>query len=107
MDNFATLNQNLDTFNSAVGTGFWDVVFANPMLYLGYLFAFMSAVAFLIFLWGFASGLPKVFTISWHDEHQEHNRVRVTWGFMMLVYLFIIWELLRWILGGIFGLFQA
>lgn len=107
LNNFDTLNRNVDAFNSAVGTGFWGVVFAHPMLYVGYAFAFLAAIAFIIFFAGFAAGLPKVFTIDWHEEHQQHHRVRVTWGFLMLVYLFVAWELLRWVLGGVFGLFGA
>lgn len=107
LHNFDTLNRNVDAFNAAVGAGFWDLVFANPMLYLGYVFAFAGAIGFLLFLWGFTAGLPKVLTIDWHDEHQEHQRVRATWGFFIMVYAFIAWELLRWILGGVFGLFGA
>ncbi|HEY4501706.1 MAG TPA: hypothetical protein VJJ20_01390 [Candidatus Paceibacterota bacterium] len=104
MDNFDTLNRNVDTFNAAVGAGFWDVVFAHPLLYVGYVFAFVAAIAFLVFLRGFLSGLPKVFTMDAHEEHQEHHRTRVTWGFFMLLYLFIIWEIVRWI-AGLFGAF--
>lgn len=107
MDNFSTLTQNADTINTALTAGFWDKLFANPMLFLGYLFAFVAAIGFLIFLRGFLSGLPKVFTIDYHEEHQAHHRVRIMWGFFILLYLFIIWELLRWILGGLFGLFGA
>ena len=107
VNNFDTLGHNVDAFNAAVGTGFWDVALAHPMLYLGYIFALVGAIGFLLFLWGFCAGLPKVFTIDWHDEHQEHHRVRVTWGFFIMVYTFIVWELLRWILGGVFGLFGA
>lgn len=105
LNNFDTLNRNVDAFNAAVGTGFWDVVFAHPMLYLGYVFAFLGAIAFLIFAMGFAAGLPKVFTMDWHEEHQEHHRLHVTQGFFMLLYLFIAWELVRWVLGGLLGLF--
>jgi hypothetical protein len=103
MDNFDTLNHNVNAFNAAVGQGFWDLVFAHPLLYLGYAFAFVAAIAFLVFLRGFMSGLPRIFTLDAHEEHQHHHRVRVTWGFFMLLYLFIVWELLRWA----FGLFSV
>jgi hypothetical protein len=105
LNNFDTLNRNVDAFNAAVGQGFWDVVFAHPTLYLGYAFAFLAALAFLKFFRGFAAGLPKVFTIDWNEEHQAHHRLRVTQGFFMLLYLFIAWELVRWVLGGLLGLF--
>lgn len=107
VNNFDTLERNVDAFNAAIGVGFWDVVFANPMLYLGYVFAFLGAIGFVIFFMGFAAGLPRVFTMDWHEEHQEHHRVRATWGFFIMVYVFIVWEILRWILGGVFGLFSA
>ncbi len=105
LHNFDTLERNVDAFNAAVGAGFWDVMFASPMLYLGYIFAFLAAIAFVKFFVGFAAGLPKVFTMDYHEEHQEHHRVRATQGFFMLVYLFIIWEIVRWFLGGLLGLF--
>jgi hypothetical protein len=105
LHNFDTLEHNVDAFNAAVGQGFWDVVFAHPFTYLGYIFAFVAAIAFLIFLRGFLPGIPKVFTMDEHDEHQEHRRVRATWGFFILLYLFIAWEIVRWILGGVLGLF--
>lgn len=107
LHNFDTLNRNVDAFNAAVGQGFWDVVFAHPMLYVGYVFAFLGAIAFLTFFAGFAAGLPKVISMDYHEEHQAHHRTRVTWGFFMLLYLFIAWEIARWVLGGLFGLFGA
>lgn len=107
LQNFDTLERNVEAFNQAVGQGFWDVVFSDPTLYIGYLFAFVAAIAFLVFLRGFLSGLPKVFTMDWHEEHQEHHRVRVTWGFFLLLYLFIVWEIVRWIFGGVTYLFGA
>jgi hypothetical protein len=105
LHNFDTLNHNIDVVNGAVGQGFWDVVFAHPFTYLGYIFAFVAAIAFLTFLRGFLSGLPSVFTMDWHEGHQEHYRVYCTWGVMALVYLFIVWELVRWIVGGVTGFF--
>ncbi len=107
LNNFDTLERNIDAFNAAVGQGFWDIVFAHPMTYLGYAFALVAAIGFIIFLAGLGAGLPKVFTMDWHDEHQEHHRVRVTWGFFILLYVFIVWEIVRWILGGVLGLFGA
>lgn len=106
MNNFETLEQNLDAVNSAVGAGFWDTVFSNPLLYLGYLFAFAAAIGFLIFLRGFLSGFPKVFSMDWHEEHQEHYRTRTTWGFFILLYLFIAWEMVTWAVGGVWSLFN-
>lgn len=104
VDNFDTLERNIDILSHTT-SGFWDVIFASPLTYLGYIFAFMAACAFLVFIRGFLSGIPKVFTMDYHDEHQEHHRVRATWGVMMLVYLFVAWEVVRYVLGGFFTLF--
>ncbi|HEV7449718.1 MAG TPA: hypothetical protein VGP13_04250 [Candidatus Paceibacterota bacterium] len=104
MDNFATLQNNLSSLNHAVGQGFWDAVFAHPMLYVGYIFAFVAAIGVLTFLRGFLSGFSFVVTMDWHEEHQEHYRTYATQGFFILLYLYIVWELLRWIVGGVTGL---
>lgn len=107
LNNFDTLEHNIDAFNAAVGAGFWDVVVSNPMLYLGYIFAFIAAIGFITFFMGFSAGFPKVISMDAHDEHQEHHRVRVTRGFFILLYTFIAWEIVRWVFGGILGLFVA
>jgi hypothetical protein len=104
-NHFSTLEHNLDAFNNAVGQGFWDVVFADPVTYVGYVFAFVAAIAFLTFLRGFLSGFPSLFTMNWNEEHQEHYRIYATWGVMMLLYIFILWEIVRWVLFGLSGLF--
>ena len=78
---------------------FLDSLFSNPMTYLGVVFAFVAALAFLVFLRGFLSGLPAMFTLVSHDEHQKHHRVRVTWGVISLIALFIIWQLVRGVAG--------
>lgn len=73
--------------------------FADPMYFVGLVFAFVAAMGFLIFLRGFLSGTPHLFTISGRDDHLKLYRTRQAWGFFILLFLFIVWELLRWVLG--------
>jgi hypothetical protein len=84
---------------------FWIAAFTNPLLYLGYAFAFVAAIAFLVFLRGFLSGLPHIFTLAGNDEYMPNHRRRAIWGTMMLLALFIVWEIVAWIGHTIGGLF--
>ena len=79
--------------------GFIDSFFANPLWYIGFVLAFVAALSFLVFLRGFLSGLPNLFTLSAHEGHQRRHRVRITWGVILLIFLYIIWEILRWLVG--------
>lgn len=73
------------------------------MYYLGLVFAFLAALAFLVFLRGFLSGSPHLFTISGNEGHLHHHRVRQTWGVLALLAIFIVWEIVRtvahWVTG--------
>lgn len=82
-------------------TGFLTSFWSDPLWYIGALLAFAAALAFLTFLRGFLSGFPHFFTLSSHDEHQHHHRVRVMWGFMLLVVIYLAWRLLSWF-GSLF-----
>lgn len=73
----------------------WQSFFSDPLLHIGYFFSFVSAFAMLIFLRGFLSGVSYVFTMNWHDEHMEHYRTRAIWGVMSLIFIFILWEIVR------------
>ncbi len=74
-------------------------LFQNPMWYLGAVFALLAAIALTYFLGGFLAGLPNLFRLSANEHHYHYSRKIVTWGTMCLVYLFILWELLRWTVG--------
>lgn len=90
---------------------FIDNFFANPLLYIGGLMSLCAAVAFIIFLAGFAGGLPHLFTNSESDEHMEHSRTRTMWGLGWLILIFGVWEIIRFLWGlaprshALFGLF--
>jgi len=81
---------------------FWDSVYATPFHYVELLFAFLAALAFLLFLRGWLGGIGNVFKMNGHDEHLEHAYKRQIEGFLYLGLLFVVWEIVRavaWFLG--------
>ena len=94
MEDFGYINSLADSF--------WH----DPLFYVGIPVAFLAAIAFLTFLRGFLSGFPHFITLSSHEEHQKHHREHVERGTMMLVALFVGWELLRGVVLWITGLFN-
>jgi hypothetical protein len=74
---------------------FLNSFFADPLQYIGLVFAFMASVGALLFGAGFFAGVPHLFTISGNEEHILHHRVRSTWGVMIMLYTFILWEIVR------------
>ncbi len=73
----------------------------DPMYYVGLLFAFVAAIAFLTFIRGLFTGSPNLFTIATHAGHLKHYRFRITWGAMGLFGLLLAWETLRSILASL------
>ena len=84
----------------------WNSFFADPMYYLGFVVAFVAAIAFLTFLRGFLSGMPGVFTLSSHDTHQDHHKYHAIRGATGLLGLIFFWETLR-VAGTWFGIGSA
>ncbi len=84
---------------------FMQQFYADPLYYIGFIFAFMAAFAMLIFLRGFLSGVGHLTTIDWHDGHMDHYRHRAMWGALSLLAVFIAWEILSWALRGILSFF--
>jgi zinc transporter ZupT len=78
---------------------FLTQLYADPLHYLGFVFAFAAAFAFLIFLRGFLSGSHHLFTLAGHDEYLYDSRRRATWGLFLLIAIFIVWEVVRWFFG--------
>ena len=76
-------------------TAFYSTFFADPLYYIGYLFAFCTAIGFIIFLRGFLSGFGYALALNGHDEHMDKFRTRATWGVVLMAYTFGMWELLR------------
>jgi hypothetical protein len=74
---------------------FWDKVLSAPFHYLEVLFAFLAALAFLVFLRGWLGGVGNIFKMSGHDEHLEHAYTRQVWGVLLMAALFYVWEIVR------------
>lgn len=79
-----------------------EAFYQNPMLYVGLVFALIGTFGALYFGAGFLAGLPHVFTLDSSDDHREHHRFRITWGFSIMLYTFLLWELVR-IVASWFG----
>lgn len=76
-----------------------NAFFADPMYYVGLIFAFTAAIAFLTFIRGFFTSFPHLLTISVHEGHLKRYRFRVVWGVTGLFGLLLAWETLRWVLS--------
>lgn len=72
-----------------------NAFFADPLQYIGLVFSFIAGIGAILFIVGFFAGIPHMFTQSANEEHQEHHRLRITWGTMILFTTFIIWELVK------------
>ena len=81
---------------------FLDAFYANPMAYVGFVFALFGAFGALVFGAGFLAGLPGSFSLMSHKEHYEHHQVRAVWGAGLMTATFIAWELVR-IVASWFG----
>jgi hypothetical protein len=67
----------------------------NWFYLIGALLSFLAAWSFLIFLRGFLSGISYVFSDNGNADHMGHYSVRTVWGFLLLIPIFVIWEVLR------------
>lgn len=80
-----------------------DAFYAHPMYFIGLVFALLGAMGVGFFFAGFFPGLPHLFTLSAHEEHQDHYRDRIVRGTMLVIHVFILWEIVRlvgsWITG--------
>jgi uncharacterized membrane protein len=80
----------MDSFNS-----FWNNVYATPFHYVEMFFAFLAVFAFLIYFRGFLGSVGNIFKMNGHDEHVEHAQVRQMWGMLLLIMVFVVWEIAR------------
>ena len=70
--------------------------FFNNWLYaVGVILSFIAAFGFLIFLRGFLLGLNQVLYIDANAEHLDHARTRATWGFLIMLNIFVFWVFVR------------
>lgn len=82
---------------------FFEFLYADPYLSLGYLFAAFGALALLLLVRGFFSSLRYIFTMDGHEEHMEHWRFDAIWGVLLLFALFTVWQGVRIIAGFFTG----
>ncbi len=75
----------------------WINFLYNPLIPIGILLSFLAVCAFLLFLRGFLSGALYLFTLNGNDEFLKPARIRVLWSFMLLVLLFGMWEMFKWL----------
>jgi hypothetical protein len=79
----------------------WINFLYHPLIPLGILLAALSVLAFLVFLRGFLSGALYLITLNGNDDFNKHARIRVFWGFLLLVFFFSLWQMLQWV-GALF-----
>lgn len=72
-----------------------DALYAHPMYFIGLVFTILGGMGVGLFFAGLFPGLPHLFTLSTHDGHQDHYRVRIVWGTLILIHVFILWEIVR------------
>ncbi|MBP9711186.1 MAG: hypothetical protein KBD50_02935 [Candidatus Pacebacteria bacterium] len=72
-------------------------VLYNPLPIIGAALSFLAVIVFLVFLRGFLSSVLYLFTLNGNDDFLLHSRIRVVWAFLLLVFFFSIWEVVRWI----------
>ena len=68
---------------------------SDPLFYIGAAFSIAAVFAFLIFLRGFLTGIPELFTNNSNYEHLRVAYTRVLWGTALLVIIFSAWEVIR------------
>ena len=59
------------------------------------LLAFLAALSFLVYFRGFLGSVGNIFRMNAHEEHLEHAQAREIWGVYLLIFIFIVWEILR------------
>ena len=69
------------------------------MFYIGGLFAGLAVFSFLLFLRGFLTGIPELFTNNSNYAHLRIAYTRAVWATFLLVIMFATWEIVRAIAG--------
>lgn len=72
-----------------------QTLLSDPLYFLGVVVAFAAAFYFLIFLRGFLSGSPHLFTISSRTDTLKIHRKRAIWGVMGIAFILTLWEVVR------------
>ena len=75
--------------------------YADPMYYIGIIFALWGAWGFALFMAGFGGGVRHLFTYSESESHMAHARERIVWGLLLSMTAFGGWEIVRVIAGEV------
>ena len=78
-----------------------EAFLSDPLFFVGVAFGLAATIAFIIFASGFFPGLPHLFTLSGNADSLPGHRMRAMWGLMLLIFIFVAWELVRWIAGWV------
>jgi hypothetical protein len=73
--------------------------FADPLYFIGIIFALWGALGFGMFVAGAANGIPHLFTYAESDEHMKHARVHIVQGLFLSMTALGSWEIVRVIAG--------
>jgi hypothetical protein len=82
-------------------TALYADFFADPLYYIGIIFALWAAMGFGLFVAGFFDGMPHLFTFGENDTHLEHARDRIIMGLFLSMTAFGAWEIVRFIAGEV------
>jgi hypothetical protein len=77
----------------------YTAFFADPVYYIGAIFALFGAWGLILILMGIGSGMQHIFTYNESESHMAHVRTRALWGVLMLMATWGFWELFRVIIG--------
>ncbi|MEK7567489.1 MAG: hypothetical protein AAB513_01030 [Patescibacteria group bacterium] len=75
---------------------FSDTFVSNALLYIGFLLSVFAAISVLIFVRGFLVGARHLISIDGNDENLNPARIRIVWGILLLLFIFVFWEIIRW-----------
>lgn len=79
--------------------GVYAAFFADPLYFIGIVFAAWAAMGFGLFIAGLIEGLPHLLHYSESDTHMMHSRERITMGLLLTMTAFGAWELVRIVAG--------
>jgi hypothetical protein len=71
----------------------------NPWADIVALFSLFAGIAFIIFLAGVLSGVEHLVSINENVEDLVIYRTRAIWGVVLLTITFIVWEIVRSVVG--------
>ncbi len=74
-------------------------IISNPYYDLVVVISLCVGIGFVIFLSGFLSGFGHLYKIEENEEHLNHYRARALWGTMLVLFFFILWEIVRFVAG--------